>query len=398
MVKVILLGQYQPPMEELVVGCTYDTLLVFESTLAGIRAARIWLDKNPTPCGRVDIPYCRECGDYLTHRQRECVHEANGRLLALSPSHEFQIVPTCVDWCAATLRAMEDDLLLRDPLSGLSVVQQYMMGLTGDVAEIHAACSARFQLPIQTIRRQHATMGAPRDLDMLPHALVGGAYPIDIVACCRLLREYFVDGRHDRWSTQGPYCIDYRFERDLDGRWVSVAVRDEYGEVVGLPYGVLPSEFAQANPGCDKTGWTPRYSAGAVNLCSVPVCWDPEFLGARYETVDEYMHFWIEQKKRLWATKLCEIEDNAKKDVLRRDFIRTLHLGTMCSAAVGHVPAILGESRGAKRRRIRDCFGDHQEFLDIPVGDINSDNGEILDEDAMPMESGRDLWMRNLPF
>lgn len=387
-------------MESLVAACTYETLLVFDATLGSVRAAHDWLMKHPEPCGRVDIPYCMSCGDYLTHRQRECELRSNGTLLSLLSTTEFKVVPASADWCSSIVRAMEDDLLLRDPATGLSAVQKHMLTQTGAVAESNAACSARFQLPIQTIRRQRHLIGTPHsNPHMMPHAVVSGAYPIDPVAFCRLLREHFVDGRHERWSEQPPYAPGYKFARDLDGYWTSECVRDKHGEVVTLPYGVTPGEFSAANPGCDKTGWSLRYSADAKNLCAVPVRWDPVFLGCRYETMNEYVHWWIEEQRNHWALELCKLEDAKRKDVFRRDFIQTLHIGTICPNKHGRVLMILGESLKRKRQRIDDQFGGHQDFLDIPVGEINTDIGKAVpDEEEIPNESGRDLWMRSLPF
>lgn len=392
MVKTVALSGRMPSLDAYDVS-SFTHVVTFDATLAGHRAALTWATQNPTAvAGRIVVPYCGRCGDYKRHRSG-CDAEPAPRFTEYPRGWVFKLAPLEPEDVRVTIELMERDLLTREALSGRSLLQTFLATAKGDPAEVQAIACARFHVPMALVREQWES-NQPHDPDIYPIALLS-SFPINPDSFRELLVDYFNVGPHRRWASLPPHRKGFRFERAGEG-WVSVCIRDEAGDIVGLPYGISPATFAKANPGCDKTDWSTRFSASATNLLTAPVAWDPVFRERRFEDQNDYMDWWIAQKLRLYANEVYLKKRAAEKDMKRRDFIRTIHLAcTSISLDGERVPTYVGEEPHAKRMRIRDEYGDYQDFADIPVGEIGSDQGDFIDEEALP-ESGKDVWLAKL--
>lgn len=423
--EIIYLGNPFPPENIEIPPDLKGTLLVFETTLPGYRAVVKWMNTyKESDVYRLVVPYaqnCKDIGDYLCTERKD---EPLSKYTSFSADHVFSQVEECsydkdsnrnhwpfpstsrlVDFVSA-VQHMEDEVMLRDPISGLNKIQEYMLQHKDkDTAaeELWAVAAVRFQMPASVIKAQydHLMMGnrppwffAPEmGVWAIPNALVNGPYPFAVDTTRDGIIQYLNLRETINWNHIPAASSHHRFVGN-----VCPCEYDGSGSIITrLPYGVTQDEFVQANPGSDMRTtydhccFDAKY---AHQLTSVTAKWDPVFLGKQFATTTDYMEWWIEETTKLFQKKRAELQQEADVNRLQRSFLQEFYNDALTYVGPYQKPTkkFKSESMDDKRARIDAEYGGHQEFLDLPVSMI--DEYKIIIEEYMTAPSSSvDLWI-----
>ncbi len=401
------------------------TCLVFESTLQGYRAAVDWISKHSHKTSelyRLVVPYadkCKDVGDFLClqpHERTEikATYQSFGRNHTLDVVEKIQMIhQTDETWPFASssrvidlfmaVKYLENELILRDPLTGLSKIQRYFLDNKDlhEPEELIALVVFKFKVSPVVAREQLEALFRGNkpiwgldssELWVIPHVLINGPFPLavdkvkeGICHCINYTKPFPWDLLH----VDHPHC---------HGNVSSCVLSEDAEYIVALPYGVTVDAFLKANPEADaRTCFDScRFLASkSSNLCSAALSWDPVFANnCTFPTISSYVQYWINNMLPILVNKRADLEDEARTMTLKRKFLRSLYVGDEFQTNIATFKkCFMDESMEAKRARIDRFYEGHHEFLDLPVSLIDSEYFSFADCDPVPMHS-KDLWIQ----
>jgi hypothetical protein len=376
---------------------------------------------------RLIVPYAagyKDIGDFL------CAPSVDnntdyimGKYTSYSSTHVFSEIEKCswegegevgpwpfksssrlVDFTAA-VKHMEREIMLRDPLSGLNRIQEFLIDkahVNTPVDELFAVAAIRFNMPISTVKLSYELCAIGNRPPMfnsmimgawpVPNAVVNGPYPLSIETVRKGIISSLDYGTVIPWDNIPAHSNNHEIINNT-----STCSPDKDGIITKLPYGVTPSEFAKANPEADmRTAHANVYfdSEYAKELTTVTMEWDPEFRGQRFETISSYMRWWIDETFKIYQIKRAELAKEASVERLRRKFLKEFYEDN--ETRVGPFRKLIrkfkDEAPDEKRARIDSEYEGHHEFLDLPVAMI--DQTEIIIKEYMSVPvSTKDMWI-----
>ncbi len=366
------------------------TVLVFEPTMHGYKAAIDWIRLNGWEgvC-RIVIPFSNVGEDPTTSwPSLECTFP----LYKNPGSCSIQILTEqSLDWFQECIKTLKIYLLLRSAKTGLSSVGRYMVdlikkGLTKE--EVLGATSMYFRFPMNDVRNEYTQLCIghfPRihhpDMEEWPHHIVNGSFPIALTIVRDAITAKINTGKLPLIGMT-PSCPNYTFILQ-DGRWVSTYKVIE--NTIQWPYGIVPEEYNDALytdiPGQFKC----KESFG------VEIQWNPLFLEGEL-TINEALQIWIEARLNILLKVRTNMSKEASYTEVKRKFVRSICVQEKISGK--NEVVFLGESIKAKRYRIASEYGGHTELLNTPVSEL--DLNFVLGDAVKIPESARDLLLSQL--
>jgi hypothetical protein len=388
-------------------------ILVFDSTLQGYNEAVKWLKNQPKDSivHRLIIPFSNDgindAGDYLCSN-KEGGRDIFGTAIHFDKEHVFEIKQISFEsetnekWPFKSKNRMvdfeqaakwlESRLLLRNPTTGLSVVQTYYNSLGDEEEEVKLLlCVHKFKLGAAKLKK-HLLMCGPLLLGY-PSVLLHGPFPLGVNEIKQGMMEFIDKRRSIDWDLLPPCKKGFKFQKEQEG-WVSVVQNNLQGDIVGLPYGISKDEFKIANPFCDLSNVHEPlvFSSSCSNLLKIETKWDPNFLDILFPTMNEYMKFWLEEtQKEMLLLRIQKIKTFETR-LLECEFLRTIYVQKRITDERGYeIRAFLDESDVSKRARIVRDFESRFELLELPISrlDVNCASFPVMD---IP-DSTRDLWL-----
>lgn len=383
-------------------------LLVFEPTISGYRQVLSWLKGNPNERDvfRVVVPLNSvyvDVGDYLVSE--------DGYQDYVPSLDEHKIVPISREkygtWPRKTCHAvfdfeqakkyLEDHVLLPQAFSGLSRVQEVMITYTEKESCIHVTMEQFGITKTQALDAWEKLHQGQIKYTLphfpFPHVVINGPYPLQV----EKLRDYM---------------ISYINTGELDGNWSSIPIatlqtphvgtkslckRDSQEMIISPPYGVSEQQFYIANAHLCVSVNPMKYLSTCEELTEKHMCWQEEFAdGVNFASIDEYMKWWMNEMEAKMKLYRGEAEEEHRKEEIKREFIRTLYLGSQVESASGKlIRAFYDENETHKRVRIDRYYNNQQELLDTKVVEIESGQAMMLRNDEF-FESGSDYWIHLL--
>lgn len=397
-------------------------LLVFDSNLRGYKNAIAWLSKHPEAANvcRLVVPYSRnhaDLGDYLVASSQEALAgdatkfppgstfsvSQVSRISSCSETWPFKSQSRLVDFQNAVSH-LEDRILLRHPISGLSKLQEYMLCNKNQPENVLVAmCSAYFSIGMAHIKKQLAMLHqgnlpymAHGNIDCLPMALLNGSFPVSVKDVCAMIRSY-VDFR--TFPLEGsiqPSAIGHTFVPCVMGGWEEAHTKDSNSNIVGLPYSVTKEEFAASNPGTDMScAWKETFFSWKAKSLPVKVCWDPVFDGMTFNTPVSYMCYFMSQTLAIAIkNKWLDLRGQEEKCDMEREFMRKIFYGRRITDLDGsEIRYFVDECLRDKRSRIHEDFNGLEYLLDLPVRNLDAD---FINHKRVPNTppSPSDLWIQ----
>lgn len=391
-------------------------ILVFEPTPSGYRQAIAHLLKrnNDEKVYRLVIPYSRygpDVGDclaggneyveqqhppWLVHATVEIPLDEDTRKEEHFP---FPSQHRLLDFVCA-LKHLENKVLLRDAFTGLSALQEFLLGHRQEGEQ--GACAlaqAKFGLlPAQVRSQWHQLFQGNRPAfsfahlpQIVPWVLASGPVPIHPLKLKRAIEEYIETGKYTRFLLVAE-CPGHVF----DGNGKARCKLDDKGYVIGAPYGVPPVDFHNGH--CleyapVKDGPEFRFLPCAEEC--VDAKWDPIFLNARFPDPFAYLDYWLPLAQGRMTALNEKNRDEADLAALTADFIADFVLGNYYE---------LGPR--AKRARISEKFRGHElfgrladvpgELLGTPASMLDNAHAGFASGGGAVFPSGRDCWLHHL--
>ena len=387
-------------------------ILVFDPTPSGYRQVIAWIDKHPdTDYARVILPLNAldiDVGDAITRQHYEFKYDKNpmwtpvkvifvsGPETRSAEQWPFLTLHRRLDFVLA-LQVLEDDVLLPDAYSGLSRAQQHLLlhKELGEDATI-ALTVQRFEFPLAKIRPQwHALSRGnrpvllyPDEHQPVPRLLTNGMYPVHVKVIVEKIRAYMQTGKMPCWEgVVSSHAISHNHS-------VSRCEYDVQGNIIAPPYSVHRDVFHLMNvKHCTSLSTHSfRYAPSATEHLEVKLQWNGQCrAGQMFMTIQAYMDWWILQAHDHMVEYLIQMEEEAKTDIYRREFLLSFYVNKKFELNDGtHRRCFIDESEGQKRARIDYTYGGHHEFLHTEIGDICSD--VIYTKTVNIPESARDIW------
>jgi hypothetical protein len=367
-------------------------VIVFDPTIQGYRAAIKWINENKSngKLYRQIIPYaesCNDVGDYLLSNNNKKIL---GNASMFSPDHQFEVM--CIDtetiieektWpfysqnrvvdfiCA--LKHLESRLLLRDAITGLNILQVYMLecGLK-DSDDIKALCVSHFKMPLAVVGEAYDTMyrGNHPPNTPFPFVFVNGPKPLNPYDVFNGIVELLNNDIEINWEDLQPYCPPYVFK---DGFSLSVKSDDE---IIQPAYGVSAIKTST---------WFSKQITYDCSIIKIPIKWNPLFVQGEL-TEKEYFDIWLDfhlQKLRKEKMNLLYELDAIER---KREFARCLSVSKKIDNEMT-MRIFIDENMDEKRIRIETDFDDDQSLMKMPVECLDKDFcSEGLDDTILQPE------------
>jgi len=370
-------------------------ILVFDSTLKGYKTCLKWMNDNQVDTSmRLVIPYSTSHRDYIDYEEAKSDEELLQYANKFSPEYKFDIQE---GWgkedCTKNITLWESELFdRRDPKTGQTTIQTYLLGLRGteDEEMIITMCAHKYDVNPTRVRYEYEKL--PRVIAPdLPFHILYGPFPIDKARVIEAITKYInlneIPNLSFRPSTDGNHVFEKR-----GGKWYSVFCR-------GLPYGVSISEFSLLNNHTSCSTWfDPLKFDRPTELMCVPVEWDPVFRrGEYFETIEDYLYYWIKITLDKEVRAIIDYKKEIEWHAAKRKFIQSIIFSVRSEDSSKR--CYLDESKEEKVKRVRREFrnlDNPDELLLLPIIDLE---GKLMfSELPPPEECARDSLLKKINF
>lgn len=386
-------------------------ILVFEPTRWGYKQVIGWLEKNPNKiCWRLIISLSSECvdvGDALVEKNFDIFDNPYVETLQLVPilraeedkrsesDYPFKTQHSLLDFKCG-LNYLEKHVLLPDPLLGYSLVQKYMIDNYHHSENVLLAMSSVFfDIPIIKLKSQYENLhhgSLPiinniQHVKFIPFLLLDGSFPLS-------------------WKTIKDAIIMMINTNKIDelmfktspwdaGDGYSYAQKNAEKYIIKPPYRVRNKLFHQKNifyyspqpnnPFC--------FLSQAPHLIKTKIEWNGECNKLMFfESPHSYFKWWYEANKLTILNCYQEYINKCNEQRLRCEFLRTLFIQSSFNDQSDSIKrCFYDEPLISKQMRITKEYNNNQQFLDLPIKDIDQEN--IIYSPSPTFESARDYWI-----
>ncbi len=354
-------------------------LIVFETTIMGYYQANKFLNENT-----IKKKLFRLCINYSTTDQ-DALNPKNGTIkstiVSYPKDHVFEIkeildVIEEKTMYAKCLGYLIDQLTLRNAETGLNRLEEFFKDNWNNGPEVIIAMALTYfkiPVPLSQIVKKEMDMFILPIYPHLPHVLLKMQFKKEDV---RAMLIKHLNLGHADWDLLVPH-MGWKFviSGDIDfllpNKSFEEMRRDKKLTYIG-------------------TAWQPNKFT-CVEPYEVEVEWNPIFLGMQFETISNYMHYWIGQhiiKIRVIWNKIKEDED---RDIQERDFARLIYAEKRLMTPPFE-RYFVDENYETKKMRIMQDFEGNLSLMELPIWKIGKEFA-LTDNLTQISESPIDLWI-----